>query len=134
QAHAGHTFVNCQFMSGVEIASTNRGPVKFTACGFWGIPTTDHHALLEGTGHTFFNGCHFIGWGQRDTKAPAIHAKAGGLTVTACDFMDLGKTQITLEKEVDAALVYGNRLRGSELIVNYAGGLAQISMNVVSAK
>lgn len=134
QAHAGHSFVNCQFMSGIEIAKTNNGPVKFTACGFWGIPTTDHHVLLEGTGHTFFNNCHFIGWGQRDTKAPAIHALAGGLTVSGCDFMDLGKAQITLEPEIDAALIYGNRLRGREWITNHADARAQISMNVVSPK
>jgi hypothetical protein len=132
QPHAGISFVNGQFMSGIEVAKSNSGPVKFTACGFWGIPTTDHHALLEGTGHITFNGCHFIGWGQRDKTAPAILARSGGLTVTACDFMDLGKAQITLEPEVEAALIYGNRLRGKELITNRAGSSAQIGMNVVS--
>jgi hypothetical protein len=121
-------------MAGLEIARTNSGPVKFTACGFWGIPTTDHHALLEGAGHTFFNGCHFIGWGQRDQKAPAIHARNGGLTVTACDFMDVGNAQIILEAEVDAAVIHGNRLRGKELIADHTNGHAQIAMNVVSVK
>ncbi|SPE54731.1 conserved hypothetical protein [Verrucomicrobia bacterium] len=133
QAHAGHSFVNCQFMAGVEIAPTNTGPVKFTACGFWGIPTTDHHAIIDGTGHTTFNGCHFNGWGQHDREAPAIHARSGGLTVSACDFMDLGKAQITLEPEVVSALIYGNRLRGKERITNRAGGRAQIALNAVSA-
>ena len=61
-----------------RIAPTNSGPVKFTACGFWGIPTTDTTRSLEGTGHTTFNGCHFIGWGQRDKAAPAILARSGG--------------------------------------------------------
>ncbi len=121
-------------MAGIEIADTNSGPVKFTACGFWGIPTTDHHAVLRGSGHTTFNGCHFIGWGQQDLKAPAIHAHSGGLTVTGCDFMDLGKSQITLEPEVDAALIYGNRLRGTDLITNRAGACAQVAMNAVSKK
>ena len=134
QPHAGHSFVNCQFMAGVEIAKSNSGPVKFTACGFWGVPTTDHQALLEGTGHTTFNSCHFIGWGQHDQKAPAIHARSGGLTVTACDFMDRGKAQITLDADVEAALIYGNRLREKELITNHAGDRSQIGMNVVSAK
>ena len=134
QAHAGISFVNGQFMSGIEIAKTNAGPVKFTACGFWGVPTTDHHALLEGSGHTTFNSCHFIGWGQRDQAAPAIHARNGGLTVTGCDFMDLGKAQIMLEPEVDAALIYGNRLRGKELIINRAGSCAQLALNVVTKK
>jgi hypothetical protein len=120
-------------MAGVEVASTNSGPVKFTACGFWGVPATDHHALLEGTGHTFFNGCHFITWAQRDRQAPAIHARRGGLTVTACDFMDAGKTQVAIEADVDAAVVYGNRFRGKELVINHAPGKSQIAMNVVSA-
>jgi len=134
QAHAGISFVNGQFMAGIEIARTNTGPVKFTACGFWGIPTTDHHAVLEGTGHITFSACHFIGWGQRDTNASAILARAGGLTVTGCDFMDIGKAQITLEPGVEAALIFGNRLRGKEQITNRAGGAAQIGMNVTSKK
>ena len=52
--------------------------------------------------------------------------------MTACDFMDAGKSQIVLESEVAAALVYGNRLRGKELIANRAGGRAQIALNAVS--
>jgi len=133
-AHAGVSFVNCQFMAGIEVAKTNSGPVKFTACGFWGVPTTDHHALLEGTGHTTFSSCHFNGWGQRDQTAPAIHARSGGLTVMGCDFMDRGKAQITLEPEVEAAMVFGNRLREKQLITNRTGSCAQIAMNVVSRK
>lgn len=132
QTHAGISFVNGQFMSAVEIAATNNGPVKFTACGFWGIPTTNTHAMLEGTGHTFFTGCHFIGWGQRETHAPAIHARRGGVTVTACDFMDLGKSQITIESDVDAAMIFGNRLRGKDLIKNLAKDHAQIALNTVT--
>ncbi len=134
QQHAGISFVNGQFMSGIEVSKSNLGPVKFTACGFWGIPTTDHHAVLEGSGQTTFTGCHFIGWGQRDKAAPAILAKAGGLTVNACDFMDLGKAQVGIESGVDAALIYGNRLRGKQVINNDAGERAQIGMNIVSQK
>jgi hypothetical protein len=134
QSHAGISFVNGQFMAGIEVSASNSGPVKFTACGFWGIPTTDHHAVLQGTGHTTFNGCHFINWGQRDKTAPAILARSGGLTVTGCDFMDPGKAQVALEPGVEAALIYGNRLREKELITNRAGSCAQIGMNVVSRK
>jgi Pectate lyase superfamily protein len=132
QPHAGHSFLNCQFMAGIEIAKTNSGPVKFTACGFWGVPTTDHHALLEGRGHTTFNGCHFIGWAHRDPSAPAIHARSGGLTVTACDFMDAGKVQLIIERDVEAALIHANRLRGKERITDHTAGHAQIGLNAVS--
>jgi hypothetical protein len=55
-----------------------------------------------------------------------------GLTVTACDFMDRGKVQVALEPEVEAALIFGNRLRGKERISNQAGDRAQIGMNLVS--
>ena len=119
-------------MAGIEIKESNRGPVKFTACGFWGVPTTDSHAVLEGTGHTVFNGCHFNSWAHKNADAPCLHARRGGLTVTACDFMDKGKAQITLEREVEAALVFGNRLRGGSRIINHAGDQAQVGMNVVS--
>jgi hypothetical protein len=133
QNHAGLSFVNGQFMAGIEIQESNPGPVKFTACGFWGIPTTDSHVRLEGRGHTTFNGCHFVGWAKKNPDSPAIQARRGGVTVTACDFMDRGKAQMVLEAEVEAALIYGNRFRGKERIVNQAGERTQIGLNVVSA-
>ncbi len=132
QDHAGLSFVNGQFMAGIEVKETNHGPVKFTACGFWGVPTTDSHAVLEGSGHTTFNGCHFISWAKKNVGASCVHAKRGGLTVTACDFMDAGKAQITIEPEVDAALVFGNRFHGSARLTNRAGEQVQVGMNVVS--
>lgn len=132
QDHAGLSFVNGQFMAGIEIKESNRGPVKFTACGFWGIPSTDSHALLEGNGHTTFNGCHFTSWAKKTADAPCIHARRGGLTVTACEFLDRGKVQVALEPEVDAGLIYGNRFRGAERVVNRAGAQVQLGLNVTS--
>jgi hypothetical protein len=46
--------------------------------------------------------------------------------------MDKGKAQVTIEADVEAALVFGNRLRGSERIVNHASERTQVAMNVVS--
>lgn len=132
QAHAGISFVNGQFMAGIEVKESNRGPVKFTACGFWGIPTTNTHAILEGRGHTTFHGCHFVSWAMQDAGAPCLHAKRGGLTVMGCDFTERGKAQLVIEPDVDAALVVGNRLRGKDRIVNRAGDRAQVALNVVS--
>ena len=130
QGHAGVSFVNGQFMSGVHVKETNTGPVKFTACGFWNIPTTTYHALLEGKGQTSFSNCHFIGWDQPQTGDPAIRAKAGGLSVVGCDFMDEGKKQIVLEKGVDAAVITGNRLRGGQKIDDHGAAEAEIGLNV----
>ena len=132
QDHAGVSFVNGQFMAGVEVAPGNRGPVKFTACGFWGIPTTDRHVTLEGTGHTTILGCHFNGWGRKEPDAPCIALRRGGLTVSGCDFMDAGKVQVAIDAAADAALIFGNRLRGSARLVNHAGEKAQLGLNAVS--
>ena len=130
--HAGVSFVNGQFMAGVEVRETNRGPLKFTACGFWGIPTTNSHAVLDGRGHTTFNGCHFVSWARKNSMAPCIHAKRGGLTVMGCDFAERDKVQLLIEAEVEAALVLGNRLRGKDGVVNRAGERAQVGLNLVS--
>jgi hypothetical protein len=127
--HAGLSFGNGQFMAGIEIEETNPGPVKFTACGFWPVQSTDFHARLAGSGHTTFNGCHFSSWARRDPHAPAIDARRGGLTVTACDFMEAGRTQIRLGPDVESALIFGNRFRGGKKIENAAGEKARIELN-----
>ena len=130
QSHAGVSFVNGQFMAGIRVSPTNTGPVKFTACGFWGVQNvTTHHALLEGKAQTSFVNCHFISWDQQKTNAPAILARKGGLTVTACDFMDQGKNQITLEKDVESAIITSNRLRGGIKITNTSPADPQIALN-----
>ncbi|MBC7328381.1 hypothetical protein H5T87_09770 [bacterium] len=130
QTHAGISFVNGQFMAGVEIKPTNTGPVKFTACGFWGIETTDSHAIIEGKGQVTFNSCHFIGWAHQDKNSPAIKALSGNITITACDFMDEGKNQIYLGENVESAIIIANRLRGGEKIINESKGDVQIGFNV----
>lgn len=127
--HAGVSFVNGQFMAGIEIGADNEGPVKFTACGFWNVKTTDSHIINEGTGHLTFIGCHFVGWAQQTPDAPCMHIKRGGLTVNGCDFMDIEKKQLLLEPEVEAALIYGNRFRGRQWIENRSQGAVQIALN-----
>jgi hypothetical protein len=129
QAHAGISFVNGQFMAGIEVADTNQGPVKFTACGFWGVKETRSHAVLAGKGHVTFTGCHFNGWDRLKKADPCIYAKRGGLTVSGCDFMDEGKKQIHLGRDVDAAMIFGNRLRGGAKITNASKGDVQIGLN-----
>lgn len=132
QGHAGVAFANSQFMAGIEVEPSNTGPVKFTGCGFWFCqePNVDHHAQLAGSGHTTFNGCHFIDWDKAGRGSPCIDMRTGGATICGCDFMDAGKAQIRIAAEVDAALVYGNRLRGGERIENLAGAKAQVALNV----
>ena len=129
QGHAGVTFVNGQFMAGVEVKPTNNGPVKFTACGFWGVAGVhENHAILAGKGNTSFVNCHFISWDQKKTDAPAIIAKSGGLTVTGCDFMD-PKPQVLIEKDVQSAIIVANRFRGGQKITNQSTGSVEIGLN-----
>lgn len=130
QAHAGIVFSNCQFMSHIEIKETNTGPVKFNNCGFWGIPTTTTHATVKGSGHVFFNECHFNGWDQAGKGDPCIMADGNGLTVSACDFMDAGKKQIALGPNSRAVVIMGNRLRGGMKIDNQSKGKVEIGLNV----
>ncbi len=132
QEHAGVSFVNGQFMAGIEVGSENRGPLKFTACGFWGVETTGAHAVLDGRGHTTFVGCHFTDWGRGDPDAPAIDLRRGGLSVSACDFQAAGRKQLRLAREGDTAIIVGNRFRGAELVENDLGSKAQIGLNAAT--
>lgn len=115
-AHAGISFVNGQFMNTIEVSEENTGPVKFTACGFWGnsephLKCTSH-ARLAGSGNVSFENCHFIAWDIANEGVPAIDARCRGLSVHNCDFMDAGKQQIRLGAGVESAIIMGNRLRG----------------------
>jgi hypothetical protein len=46
--------------------------------------------------------------------------------------MDRDKVQLRLEPEVEAALIYGNRFRAKESIVNQASERSQIGLNLTS--
>lgn len=130
QDHAGVSFTNGQFMAGIHIGPNNRGPVKFTSCGFWGEGgITQNHAVLEGKNQTIFSSCHFIGWDQRQTGAPCLQVEGGGLSVQGCDFMDLGKAQIHLGPNVESAIILGNRLRGGQKIDTQSQGDVQMGLN-----
>ncbi len=119
-------------MASVEVGEANRGPLKLTACGFWGLEETDSHLVLAGSGQTTVTGCHFVGWARRDKGAAAIEARRGGLTVTACDFHDSGALQLRLGPELESALVVANRFRGAERIDNRAASRAQVGLNLAS--
>lgn len=131
QGHAGVVFTNCQFMAHIEVAATNTGPVKFNNCGYWGVGgMTETHATIRGSGHVFFNECHFTGWDQKGTGAPCILADGNGLTVSACDFMDAGKKQIVLGPNSKASIVMGTRLRGGAKVENQGKGKLEMGLNV----
>ena len=130
QSHAGLAFSNCQMMAGIEVGETNRGPVKFSNCGFWGIPATDHHAQIAGSGTVIFTSCHFQGWARKNPDAPCIVAREGRLIVNGCAFLDENKRHILLESGVRSASIFGNQFTGGAKIENQSPGHVEMGLNI----
>jgi len=112
QPHAGIAMQNCQFMSTIEVAASNQGPVKLVNCGFWGIRQTVEQVRKHGPSTLMLQSCHFNGWDAAGLDAPCIAADGGRLVVMGCEFMHEGKEQIRLMKGLRAAAITGNLLRG----------------------
>jgi hypothetical protein len=129
QAHAGAQFVNGQFMSTVEIGPRNRGPVKFTSCGFWGTELTREQVRHQGASSLLITACHFTGWDHDGKGAPCIRASGERLVVNGCEFMDAGKQAIRLEKGLKAATVLGCSFRGPNAIEDSSGAEVKIGLN-----
>jgi hypothetical protein len=133
QSHSGITWVNGQFMSGIEVSAANQGPVKFTACGFWGVQEHGQfcsaHATLAGTGAVTFDNCHFTQWDNEKKGSPAIDANCEAVAVRGCDFLDAGKRHIRLGDKVRSAIITGNRLRGGAKIEMPSGRQYTIGLN-----
>jgi len=132
QAHAGVQFANAQFMSTVEIGPENRGPAKFTNCGFWGTNLTREQVRHQGGSTLVLTSCHFTGWDHAGKGDPCIRASGRHLIVNGCDFMDEGKRAITLEKGLKAATVLGCALRGAKAVEDQSGGDVKIGLNTTA--
>ncbi len=130
QYHSGLAFSNCQMMAGIEVSQSNRGPVKFSNCGFWGIPSTDYHALVDGSGTVIFTSCHFQGWARRKHDSPAIIAQGGALIINGCEFIDKDKQHIELKENVKSAAIFGSHFSGGAKITNNAKGKVEIGLNI----
>ena len=128
QGHAGIAFVNSQLMARVIVGPNNKGPVKFSNCGFWPVAETDNQAVIEGRGTVTFANCSFNAWGMKDVKSPCIWAKTGAVIVNACEFM-ASKPQVTLEEGIVSAVISSNRMRGGVKITNNSKGDVQIGLN-----
>lgn len=114
QPHAGLALSNCQIMATVKIGPENRGPVKFSNCGFWPIGKTGSQAVLDGKGTTVFQGCHFSGWANDGSEAACIDVRGGAALIQACDFMATGQTQLRVGAQAVGVTVTGCRLRGGQ--------------------
>lgn len=141
-AGTGVSFVNSQFMAGIEVAASNRGQVKLTACGFWGLDKnnakrlgapgpTRSHAVIRGTGHVSFNACHFHGWDRYEEGDPCLDAVEGGLTVNGCEFGEPWPS-IRVGSEVEAAIITANRFVDVAPVpeIHAPPGRVQMGLNV----
>jgi hypothetical protein len=129
QGHAGVQFINGQFMATLEVGEANRGPVKLTNCGFWGVPETKAHVDKHGPSTLMLTACHFTGWDAAGQGAPCLQANGGRLIVNGCEFMDEGKLAIGLGKGLVAATITGNLLRGEGAIRDHSEAHVQIGFN-----
>lgn len=129
QGHAGVQFVNGQFMATIEVGENNKGPVKLSNCGFWGVPETKEQIIKHGPSTLMLTSCHFTGWDARKTGEPCIRADSGRLMVNGCEFMDKGNKQIVLEKGLTAATITGCLLRGDSGIIDNSSADVQIGFN-----
>jgi hypothetical protein len=119
-------------MATVKIGPENRGPVKFSNCGFWPIGKTASQALLEGQGSTIFQSCHFSGWGNDGSNAACIDIRGGAALIQACDFANTGKPQLLVGPKVEGVSISGCRLRGGQRfeIANDARETVQAGLNL----
>jgi hypothetical protein len=120
---------NTQALQAALNAAENKGPVKLSNCGFWGVPQTKEQVVKHGPSSLMLNGCHFTGWDAGKKGEPCIRADGGRMVVNGCEFMDAGKKAIVLEKGLKAATITGCLLRGSDGIVNESGADIQVGMN-----
>lgn len=129
QEHAGVQISNGQFMSTLLVGENNKGPVKLSNCGFWGVPETKSQVVKHGPSTLALTACHFTGWDAVREGQPCIQADGGRLIVNGCEFMDAEKSQITLNPGLIAASISGCLLRGQNAIVDHSGADVQAGLN-----
>ena len=133
QHHAGVSFSNSQMYGDIIVKGTNSGPVKFTGCGLFG--STDGgrgvtHAKIDGAGQVSLTNCHLKTIDPKNKARCMIRTDGGGLSVIGCDFMDPDKEHIFLGKDVQSAVVMGNRFRGRMKITDESVLNVSITGNV----
>lgn len=129
QGHSGTEIVNGQFMGTVEVGPENRGPVKLTNCGFWGVPETKWHVRKEGPSTLMLTSCHFTGWDAAATGQSCVTASGGRLMLNGCEFLEEGKLAVSLDEGLIAATITGNLFRTEDPVRNGSSGDVQIGLN-----
>ena len=117
-------------MAGVVVDSTNHGPIKFTACGFWGVQNmTQEHGLLHGSGWVSYNNCHFVSWDSKNEGKYCIDADCIALTVNGCEFLSKDKNYIHAGPNTQSVIITSNRFEGEKKFLIESKGDVQIGFN-----
>ncbi len=128
--NAGYAFVNCFIMSKVIVGPRNRGPIKFTGCGFWARQGLDTHAIIEGVSPVYFVGNHFSNWDGQNSGAPAIDANGRRMIISGNDFFDVrgNKRKINIGPQAREAVITSNIMYGGVNIENNAPDYADVQI------
>ena len=110
------------FMSSIEVASVNKGLVKFTGGGFWANKGQTYHAKVTGRGTLFFESFQFSGWDRDKTGVPCIDVDSRRVIITGCDSASdhHDHIQVRLGPSVRVVLVTSNLMGCEVRIVNEA--------------
>lgn len=132
---SGISFMNAMMMSGIEVGRNNRGPVKFTGCGFWPNDGQTFHAQVAGEGTVMFESCHFSGWDQNRDGAPAIDSNAARIIISGNEFSTVNEesVKVVLGPETRAAVVTSNLMSGQVGIENQASEFADVQIGFNAA-
>ncbi|MGC9054242.1 MAG: hypothetical protein ACP5KS_10190, partial [Candidatus Hydrogenedens sp.] len=123
--NAGITFLNSSFMAKVVVSPSNRGPVKFVGCGFWGTKDSDYQVLTEGQGSVTLDTCHFSGWDRISKGLPCINANNRYLIISNCEFIGT-----SIENSI---IQLGPRLRSGIITSNISHGSFEITNNTLKS-
>ncbi|HZW30301.1 MAG TPA: glycosyl hydrolase family 28-related protein [Isosphaeraceae bacterium] len=110
----------------VVVAATNRGPVRFVNCAFWG--PCHQIARIAGRGTIGFGDCTFMQWDSKREGRPALRVESGSVLVRGCEFQE-NKPQIELGEHVRRAVISDNLFQGPARIANRSKGAVKLANN-----
>ncbi|MBN1490230.1 MAG: hypothetical protein JXA69_09950 [Phycisphaerae bacterium] len=113
----------------VIVGPKNTGAVRFVNCAYWG---PNHQiARIAGTGTVGFGDCTFMQNDKAKEGRAAIQAESGTVLVRGCEFRE-SAPQVSLNPDVQRAVIVGNVFTGPERIVNNSKGDVQIGLNAAT--
>jgi hypothetical protein len=142
QYHGGISFSGSQIYGDLVVDKTNRGPVKFDACGFFGSIDGRRGvgiAATDGDGKVSFSNCNFMLYTGRKVCNPDVlfRVDGGRIGINGCTFMTYKDSPfwadppaIRIGKNVKAALITANEFYGRPRIETEAPDRTVIANNI----